>query len=195
MSKHKSGAFGSRKGIAQPAVRVQGNNLQFSSDPAPWFADFDRLGLEASALTTSAGMVLTFVTDQELLKLVNRVTLNDDLLVLNSHVAALKGRLEILKGETNELRAKVKKINLDSVQLLLNHGEALSDFMNDWTRIAMFSVDTVLEHFRKVGVDIPYLCPFSPGFEKPVGSNQMTATQFAEATAPVSAATLMQEGK
>lgn len=193
MGKDRSGTFGSRNGIPTPAVLVQGNNLQFNNDPKPWFADLDHLAAEATALTTSAGMVIPFVSNGELVIKVDRVALNADLVILNTHVAAMLGRLALLKADTEKYRETIKKIRPDSVPTLLNHAEFFQLFMNDWTRIAFFAMDNVLEHFRKVGVDIPYICPYSPGYRGAVSANQMSAEQFEQATAPLTAETLMQE--
>lgn len=185
MAKHSSGAFGSRKGIPQKPVRVQANTLQFGSDPAPWFADFDRLHAEANALTTSAGMVLPYVQNGELLAKIDRSLLNNDVQGLTNHVAAMKGRLALLKQTGEELRTKVTRITVEVVPELLEHAESYQLFMNDWTRIVLFAVDNVLEHFRVQGEEIPYVCPFHPGFKAAVAASQMNAAQFEQATTPM----------
>lgn len=181
MATNKGGAFGSRKGLRLPPVAIQGNNLKFSNDPAPWFADFKTLHAQATALTTSAGVVMQYVDNAELIVKVNAQAVNTDLKVLVSHVTEFKARLAALDVKTKEYEAKFKKIRLESVTELLNHGEEFQVFMNDWTKVVMFAADVVLDHFRAIGEDIPFVCPFSPGFQKAVGEYQMDAQAFEEA--------------
>ena len=179
MANRRAGAFGSRKGIPQRPVMVQGNTLSVTKDPKPYFADYDHLQAQCTALTTSAGMVLTFLRDPELMARVNAQSLNETLKTFNEHVRSFKGRLAIIKNDTEQLRANVKAVTLDILPTLLDHTERYTDFMNDWTRIVMFSQDLVLDHFRPLGLDIPYLCPFSKGFDQAnATTNQMTAEQF-----------------
>lgn len=184
MSKHSTGAFGSRKGIKHRPVSVQSNTLKFDNNPAPWFADFDRLHAEAVALTTTPAMVLPFVQNGELLNKVNATAVNADVQALVQHVGAMKGRLALLKSTTDDLRDRVTAINVEVIPELLNHAEAFQIFMNDWTRIVLFAQDSVLEHFRAIGEDIPYVCPFHPGFIKVATPNQMSASQFEAAMDP-----------
>jgi hypothetical protein len=191
MSKHNAGAFGSRKRAPASTVAVQGNTLTFDPDPRPYFADYASMALDCEALITSAGMVLPFV-QSELVGQVNAGALNQDILILNTHTAAFKGRLAILRADTEELRARITYAGQDQVLELMNHAELFEIFMNDYTRVAMLSIDNVLEHFRKLGQDIPYVCPFSPGFRQAVGKFQMSSEQFAKATAPITLGEVLQ---
>lgn len=184
MSRGKQGAFGSRKGIPQPAVLVHNNTLQCATNPYPWFADFDSMAAQCEALITGAAVVLPYVQDVTLRGHVDPRKLNTDLETLNGHVSAFKGRLSIIRSETEQLRASVQKIKPDLLPGLLDHGEKFQLFMNDFTRIAMYAADTVLDHFRPY-VEIPYTCPFHPGFTHAVTNHQMSAQQFEEATAPL----------
>lgn len=177
MASKQSGAFGSRKGIRKPAVMIQGNNLQFGHDPKPWIADYRMLGSQATALTTSAGMVLRYV-QSDLLAKTNVVKVNEDLIVLKNHVAAYKGRLALLNAETDKIERETPRITMEKVPELLNHAEAFQVFMNDWAKVVMFAADKVLDHFRAVGEDIAYVCPYSEGFQKAVGEHQMDAATF-----------------
>lgn len=180
MSRHKQGSFGSRKGINRPAVMVQGNNLQFSTDPKPWFADFDSLHANALSLTVSPGMVLDYVQNPELNSRVNAAATDADLKVLLEHVRAYKGRLALLKQETEDLRAKVTKITPEVSIDLMNHAEKFELFTHDWAKVVLFAQDKVLDHFRAIGLTIPYVCPYSEGFSKAT-PNQMTAAELDDA--------------
>lgn len=180
MANGKSGAFGSRKGIPTPPVLVQGNVMQMSSNPKPWFADFDSMAAQCTALTTSPGMVLDYMENVELMAKVDRNELNAPLLVLTNHVRAQKERLAALVAETNRLRDEVKHITPEGSLPLLQHGEDFQNFMNDWTRIVFFAMDKVFDIFRAVGEEIPYVCPDSPGFSK-VTASQMTRQEVVEA--------------
>lgn len=192
MASKQSGAFGSRKGIPLPPVAIQGNNLKFSNDPKPWIADYRTLGAQATALTTSAGMVLRYV-QSDLLAKTDVVKLNADLVVLKDHVAAYKGRLALLNAETDKIESETPKITMNKVPELLNHAEAFQIFMNDWARVVMFAADKVLDHFRAVGEDIAYVCPYSEGFQKAVGEHQMDAATF-EAAQVTTAEDLQEAG-
>lgn len=191
MASKQSGAFGSRKGIKLPAVAIQGNNLKFGQDPKPWIADYRTLGSQATALTTSAGMVLRYI-NSELLAKTDVVKVNEDLIILKDHVKAYKGRLALLNAETDRIERETPRITLEKVPELLNHAEAFQIFMNDWAKVVMFAADKVLDHFRALGEDIAYVCPYSDGFQKAVGEHQMDAAQF-EAAQNVTAEDLMQD--
>jgi hypothetical protein len=178
MANGKSGAFGSRKGIKTPAVMVQGNQLRVAKDPAPWFADFDSLAAQCTALTTSPAMIMPYFGDAELMAKIDRQGVNDATKALMEQIKQQKERLAALVAETKAMRegvpamdgkparAPITKVTQDNTIELLNHGEQFQTFMDDWLRIIYFSMDKVLDFFRALGQDIPVLCPYSQGFVK-----------------------------
>lgn len=192
MANGKRGAFGSRRGIKTPAVMVQGNQLRVAKDPAPWFADFDSLAAQCTALTTSPAMILPFFGDAELMAKVDRQGVNQAMLTLTEQVKQQKERLAGLVAETKAMRegvpaegdkparAPIKQVTQDNTIELLNHGEQFQTFMDDWLRVVYFAMDKVLDFFRALGQDIPVLCPYAQGFVKTEGN--MTQEELRAAT-------------
>lgn len=179
MANGKSGSFGSRKGIKTPAVMVQGNQLRVAKDPAPWFADFDSLAAQCTALTTSPAMILPFFGDPDLMAKVDRHGVNQAMLTLTEQVKQQKERLADLVAETKAMREgapaegdkparePITRVTQDNTIELLNHGEQFQTFMDDWLRVVYFAMDKVLDYFRALGEDIPVLCPYAQGYVKP----------------------------
>lgn len=176
MAKKQGGSFGSRKGVRTPAVMVQGNTMRFGKDPAPWFADFDSLAAQCTALTTSPAIVLTYIRNEELMGKVDRDALNESIRSMNELILREKTRLKALVAETKILREgapaegdqpareAITRVTQDNTIPLLDHGEKFQVFMNDWLRVIFFAIDQVLQHFRDAGEEIPLICPASPGY-------------------------------
>lgn len=176
MAKKQGGSFGSRKGVRTPAVMVQGNTMRVGKDPAPWFADFDSLAAQCTALTTSPAIVLTYIRNEELMAKVDRDALNTSIQSMNELILREKNRLKALIAETKILREgapaegdqpareAITRVTQDNTIPLLDHGEKFQVFMNDWLRVIFFAIDQVLQHFRDAGEEVPIICPASPGY-------------------------------
>lgn len=142
---------------------IQGNTLLLDENQ-DYYADLESLHKEALAASTAPGIVLKYMHDKEwLLGVEDRNGLQADIQALHNNVARAKEELNRIHASWLDARAKATSVNTpDALAQVLDFSMEYNNWMGDWVRITMTSIDSVLEHFRKQGREsIGYVSPYS----------------------------------
>ena len=164
MSPKRKVRTGQRRG-GQGAV-VQGNSLRLNRNTSLW-GELDELKAQTLAANTSAGCVLEWIKNREAsMQVVDKTTLNTMVTSYLTTVRQMKERRAEIFQRIDAFRATNPRSGPDTLIQILDYGQEVVNWLQDFAQRVLFQADQILDHYRSLGYEISYYSPYSIGWQE-----------------------------